>query len=94
LPAKKEERRAALARLRDERDTWVVFDAPYRLSALLDDLQRTLGAERRVVVACNLTMPDEKIVRGTLKQVVHHFEKNPFKGEFVIVIAGKTNSLS
>lgn len=94
LPAKKQDRRAALARLRDERDTWVVFDAPYRLSALLDDLQRTLGAERRVVVACNLTMPDEKIVRGTLKQVVHHFEKNPFKGEFVIVIAGKTNSLS
>ena len=94
LPAKKQDRRAALARLRDERDTWVVFDAPYRLSALLDDLQRTLGAERRVVVACNLTMPDEKVVRGTVKQVIHYFEKNPFKGEFVIVIAGKTNSLS
>lgn len=92
LPAKKEERRAALAQLRNERDPWVIMDAPYRLAALLDDLQRTVGAEQHIVVACNLTMPEEKIVRGTLKQVMNHFEKNPFKGEFVIVVAGRTSS--
>lgn len=94
LPAKKEERRAALMQLRHERDPWVVMDAPYRLAALLDDLQRTLGAEQQIVVACHLTMPEEKIVRGTLRQVIHHFGKNPFKGEFVIVVAGKTISHS
>ncbi len=94
LPAKKEERRAALMQLRDERDPWVVMDAPYRLAALLDDLQRTLGAERQIMVACNLTMPEEKVVRGTLRQVIHHFGKNPFNGEFVIVVAGKTISHS
>jgi 16S rRNA (cytidine1402-2'-O)-methyltransferase len=88
LPAKKEERRAALAKLRDERYTWVVFDAPYRLLAVLEDLRGALGAERRVVVACNLTMPDENIVRGTAAQVAAHFAKHPFKGEFVVVVAG------
>ncbi len=89
LPAKKEERRAALNQLRNERDTWVVFDTPYRLSALLADLRGVLGAERRIVVACNLTMPEEKFVRGTVQHVVEHFQKNPFKGEFVIVVDGK-----
>jgi 16S rRNA (cytidine1402-2'-O)-methyltransferase len=89
LPAKKELRLAALAKLRDERDTWVLLDAPYRLNALLADLAAALGSTRRVVVACELTLPSEKIVRGTLAQVSSHFTQHPFKGEFVIVVAGK-----
>jgi 16S rRNA (cytidine1402-2'-O)-methyltransferase len=89
LSAKKETRRAELQRLRDERETWVVFDAPYRLSALLADLHAMLGAQRRVCVACNLTMEDENVARGALGEIVQHFQKNPFKGEFVVVVEGK-----
>ncbi len=89
LPAKREQRRQALAKLRDERDTWVVVDAPYRLAALLDDVRAVLGARRRMAVACDLTMPSEKIVRGTTDQVVAHFRQKPFKGEFVVVVAGQ-----
>lgn len=89
LPVKKEERRAALARLREERDTWVVLDAPYRLSALLADLNAALDPQRKIVVACSLTMPDEQIVRGTASATLEHFQKKPFKGEFVVIVAGK-----
>jgi 16S rRNA (cytidine1402-2'-O)-methyltransferase len=92
LPAKKEARRAALAQLRAERDTWVIFDAPYRLNAVLADLNRALEPARQVVVACNLTMPSERIVRGPMRQVFDHFQKNLFKGEYVIVVAGRENS--
>ncbi|MDE3088762.1 MAG: 16S rRNA (cytidine(1402)-2'-O)-methyltransferase [Chloroflexota bacterium] len=91
LPVKKEARRAALARLKEERETWVVLDAPYRLAVVLEDLQGAVGATRQIVVACALTMPRENIVRGTATHVVDHFRKNPFKGEFVIVVAGKAN---
>ncbi len=89
LPAKKAARRAALAQLRDERDTWVVFDVPYRLDALLADLREVLGAPRRIVVACALTTPAETIVRGTVREVVEYFRAHPFKGEFTIVVAGR-----
>ncbi len=89
LPVKTDARRAALAKLKEERDTWVVFDAPYRLAVLLADLRSAVGASRQIVVACELTMPTEKIVRGAANQVVEHFRRNPFKGEFAIVIAGK-----
>lgn len=92
LPAKKDERRAALARLKDERATWIVFDAPYRLTALLDDLLGAAGPDRKVVVACDLTMPTEKVVRGRASQVVDHFRSRPFKGEFTIVVAGKAGT--
>lgn len=89
LPAKRDARLQALRRLKDERDTWVVLDAPYRLGALLGDLRNTLGAERSMVVACDLTMPSEQTVRGTTGQVIAHFQHHPFKGEFVVVVAGK-----
>lgn len=91
LPAKKDARRAALAELRHERETWVVLDSPYRLPALLADLNRALGAQRKIVVACNLTMPDEQVVRGAASQVMKHFQEDRFKGEFVVVVAGKGN---
>lgn len=91
LSAKKEARRAELTRLKNERETWVAFEAPYRLDALLADLRNALEPSRRVVVACNLTMESENIVRGTIAQIKEHFNQNPFKGEFVIVVAGKGN---
>jgi 16S rRNA (cytidine1402-2'-O)-methyltransferase len=90
LSPKKETRRVELRRLKDERDTWIVLDAPYRLGALLADLRGALGDARKIVVACELTTPAEQIARGTVNQVVAHFEQNPFKGEFVIIIAGKS----
>lgn len=89
LPAKKELRRAALAQLKHERATWVVLDAPYRLTAILADLRGVVGADRRVAVACNLTTASEQIIRGTLRQVSEHFQTQPFKGEFVVVVNGK-----
>jgi 16S rRNA (cytidine1402-2'-O)-methyltransferase len=89
LPAKKDLRRAALTQLRDERDTWVILDAPYRLNAVLADLRGALNAERRVAVACNLTSESEEIIRGTIQQVIEHFQKHPFKGEFVVVVEGR-----
>jgi 16S rRNA C1402 (ribose-2'-O) methylase RsmI len=36
-------------------------------------------------------LPDENIVRGKAADVVKHFEKNPFKGEFVILVEGTSH---
>ncbi len=91
LSVKKQARRAELARLKSERETWVIFESPYRLSALLADLRYMLEPSRRVVIACNLTMESENVVRGTIVEVKKEFDEKPFKGEFVIVVAGKGN---
>lgn len=88
LRQKAGERAEALRGYREARETLILIDAPYRLAALLKALYETLGAARRVVVACQLTMANENFVRGTLKEIVEHFTENPFKGEFVVVVEG------
>ncbi len=88
LPQKKEERAQALKNLRDVRETMILIDAPYRLNALLEALRDALGKERRATVACNLTLPDENFARGTLQEIIEHFNAKPFKGEFVVIVQG------
>ncbi len=88
LPAKTELRNRALAQYRNLRETWVLLEAPYRLLPVLRSIRQAVGPERRMAVACNLTMRDERIVRGTVSEVMDKFEQEPFKGEFVLVIEG------
>src|SRR5512143_1732715 len=88
LPPKREARREAIHALAGERMTLVLLDAPYRLAAVLGDLLEIIGAARPAVIACNLTMPGEQVVRGTLGSIAEHFRRAPFKGEYVIIIAG------
>jgi 16S rRNA (cytidine1402-2'-O)-methyltransferase len=88
LPVKRTERRDAIQLLLNEKSTIVLLDAPYRLTAVLTDLVAVLGADRRAVVACDLTMPSETVMRGTLGEIVERFRLRPFKGEYVILLAG------
>jgi 16S rRNA (cytidine1402-2'-O)-methyltransferase len=88
LPAKRDERRKAIQPLLHEKATAVLLDAPYRMQAVLADLADVLGEKRRAVVACDLTMPGEFVLRGTLGEMVERFKLRPFKGEYVILIAG------
>jgi 16S rRNA (cytidine1402-2'-O)-methyltransferase len=88
LPQKAELRRRAMREIKNIRETFVVLDAPYRLLPMLKSIREELGDWRQIVVACNLTMPDEHVVRGTVGQVVEAFERAPFKGEFVGIVQG------
>ncbi len=88
LPPKTELRGRALAQVKNLPETLVLLDAPYRLMPMLRSIKQELGGERRMAIACNLTMSDERIVRGTAAEMVRLFEREPFKGEFVLMIEG------
>jgi len=64
------------------------MDAPYRLVALLKDLAEVFSNDRRVCVAFNLTMPEERIFRGGARELFLLFEKKNLKGEFVVIVEG------
>jgi 16S rRNA (cytidine1402-2'-O)-methyltransferase len=89
LSPKKERRRAELRQLLRERRTIVLMDTPYRLLPLLRDLAETFGETRRICVALNLTLPDEKIHRGTPVRLQKELAAGGTKGEFVIVVEGR-----
>ena len=91
LSPKKERRRAELRQLLQERRTIVLMDTPYRLVPLLRDLAEAFGTSRRLCVAFNLTLPDERMFYGTATDLYKQFSVKEMKGEFVIVIEGRSN---
>lgn len=84
LPRKGIERTARLDELGGERRTLVLYEAPHRVQRTLADLSETLGADRRVAVARELTKVYEEIIRGTLGTI----DVGEPRGEYVIVIEG------
>ena len=87
LPRRQKERRQLLASVAGERRTLVAFEAPHRLLASLADLRDVLG-ERRIALARELTKLHEEVWRGSVSQALAHFEQNPPRGEFTLVIEG------
>lgn len=90
LPRKSGERRRLLDRVAELSYTLIFLEAPHRLLASLADLFLVLG-NRQVAVSRELTKRFEEIQRGTLEEVLEHFNKQAPRGEFTLVVAGKSS---
>ena len=90
LPRKGAERRRRLAALAGEERTAVLFVAPSRLTADLQDLVAALGAERPMAVLRELTKLHEEVWRGSLGEGLEEWSAREARGEFTIVIGGAT----
>lgn len=77
--------------LAKEPRTMVFYVSPYKLVKTLTQLIQHLGEERPASVSREITKLYEETVRGSLNEVKQHFEKHPPKGEFVLVVGGKTD---
>lgn len=87
LPHKKG-RQTRLQNLTDEKRTMVFYESPHRIIKTLTQFVEVFGEERQASVSREISKVYEETVRGTLPEIIAHFESNPVKGEFVIVIAG------
>lgn len=87
LPVKGKERRAALERLKTEPRTFMLYEAPHRVTDTLADLRDALG-DRPMAAARELTKLYEEVRRGTPAELLAHFEQHAPRGEFVLVISG------
>ena len=88
LPVPKKERRARLEALQGETRTMVLYEAPHKLRATLDDLCAAFGPERSVSLCRELTKLHEEIRKTTLGQAADFYRDNEPRGEFVLVLAG------
>ena len=89
LSVNKKQRRTHLEEIKDERRTMIFYEAPHKLRATLQDLYDTLG-DRRLSIALELTKKFEEICLMTLSQAIAKYADTPPKGEFALVIEGKT----
>ncbi|HEX2954548.1 MAG TPA: 16S rRNA (cytidine(1402)-2'-O)-methyltransferase [Bacillota bacterium] len=89
LPRAGKERKGRLQVLAAEERTVILYEAPHRLRETLKDLQMTLGNDRRIAVARELTKVYEEFWRGNLEEAVAEFDRREPRGEFSLVIEGR-----
>lgn len=88
--ADKRERNRILEELRSETRTMILYESPHHLRTTLADLCATLGADRRISLCRELTKKHEEAFRTTLGEAVAHYEVEDPRGEYVLVIEGKS----
>ena len=89
LPRDKKERARVLEELAQESRTMIVYEAPHHLLKTLKELYEVLG-NRELTVCKELTKRYENATKTTFKDVIRFYEDNGPKGEYVLVISGKT----
>ncbi len=87
LPRKRRERAELLARISEERSTFVLFESPHRLGKTIDELP----AKMPVAVCRELTKLYEEVFRGTAEEAARRFSEG-VKGEIVLVVRGGTGA--
>jgi len=86
LPRNSEERRSEMRRFKDSKCPVVIYDTPYRLVPLLEDLHKEVSGSRNISLMISLTQPDERIIKGSLASVLKQVKAQPFKKEYVLVL--------
>jgi 16S rRNA (cytidine1402-2'-O)-methyltransferase len=87
LPQKKG-RQTRLQALAAEERTMIFYESPYRVVKTLQQFAEVFGAERRMSACREISKMYEQSVRGTIAEVLAHFEETEPRGEFVLVVEG------
>ena len=88
LPDKKGKQTRYLA-LAEETRTMILYVSPHKLVKTLSEFITYFGEERPICVCRELSKLHEENVRGTVREVLTHFEKIAPRGEIVVVVGGK-----
>ena len=91
LPADKKERAITLEELKEETRTIIVYEAPHHLRKTLKQLYETLG-DRKITLCKELTKRYENAFVTTLEEAISYYDNNEPKGEYVLVIEGKSRA--
>ena len=91
LPQKKG-RATRLEALKDEPRTMIFYESPYRVLKTLQQLAEHFGCDRRASACREISKVHEESVRGTLDELIAHFKATEPRGEFVIVVEGKSRA--
>lgn len=89
LPTDKKQRKMILEDLMTESRTIIMYEAPHHLKGTLKELKDALG-DRKITLCRELTKKFETILPTTLEQALAMYESEDPRGEYVLVIEGKS----
>jgi len=91
LSRENKDRKEIIEGLADRQETLIFYEAPHRLESTLNFLKDNLG-NRNIAICKELTKLHETIFRGTLEECIDHYKENKPKGEYVLVLEGKSKT--
>lgn len=91
LPKDKKDRARVLEEMERETRTMIVYESPHHLKATLAELEECLG-DREITICRELTKKYEEKVKTTLSEANTFYKENDPRGEYVLVIAGKSKT--
>lgn len=89
LPSDKKEKALVLDELKEETRTIILYEAPHHLVKTLEELYKALG-NRKVTLCRELTKKFETVLPTTLQEALERYETEEPRGEYVLVLEGKT----
>ena len=89
LPHKTSERHKRLQEVESQVFTLIFLESPYRVVESLEDIALILG-NRKICVAREMTKMFEEYWRGDVSSAVEYFKSQPARGEFTLVVEGKS----
>lgn len=85
LPHKKG-RQTKLREVASIKQTIILYESPFRVIKLLEELKQHIGAERSISCSREISKMFEETVRGNADELIAHFTKKEPRGEFVVLI--------
>ena len=89
LSSKQKKRTEELKELKNRTETVILYEAPHRIKATLEDIDAIMP-ERQIVLARELTKKFEEYSRGTAREILE--ELDVVKGEMVFVLEGNNET--
>ena len=89
LNYEKKEKKDILQDLQEESRTIIIYEAPHHLVRTLSKLYETLG-DRKLALCRELTKKFETVISTTLEEALTLYETEAPRGEYVLVIQGKS----
>ncbi|MDR0920495.1 MAG: 16S rRNA (cytidine(1402)-2'-O)-methyltransferase, partial [Oscillospiraceae bacterium] len=89
LSATKKHRIDRLKYISDFKQTLIFYEAPHKLIRTLEDMLEILG-DRRISLCHELTKIHESVMLTTVSKALEYYRDITVKGEFVLVVEGKT----
>ena len=86
LPLNKKNRKEKLEEIKNINKTVILYEAPHKIKNTLEDLEKVLDKDRKVVLAREITKIHEEFIRGNIDEILSKVDN--LKGEMVLIIEG------
>ena len=87
LPKKTGERKKILEKYKEIDGSKIVYESPFRLIKLIEELKAVYGKEIQVSICREMTKKFEEIINGSVEDVLKKIKNKKIKGELVVIFS-------